>query len=546
MSRFSKHQIGWHFPTTPDAVQVWALLAVAAVLLAGGARLERGVARYASAVLSLTLGLAALPSVLRIEAERPFHCARRQAQLEGIRKVLLASPVPQNEPAIAALPPGAPPAAHAIIQAAADLGAFPGYAGHEQSHALIRLKFAPQSATEDAKLSRLPLKRLCGGEPSVVEEGGLVVIEVARPDRQFPHWRDYLSRLDQGEPGAFGVGIDPRGGLVQSTSQAAVHLLVAGATNSGKSVAMQSIAASLAYCTSPDMLRLYFCDPKRVTFRAATWEKLPHTEQIVTSREEAIGLLSGLMAIAQERYALIEQAGLENLYEYNQLSSEQSLPVMAAFFEEIAMFQKDGKLDPRFAQILEKCAAYVRAAGIMLVCSTQKPVDSILPTKVRANLPSRLGLRASNRRESKLIVEEDGCEKLLGKGDGLWSEEGGEPRRLQVPDGAKWLLDAAVQRWRSGGELVAQEPVATDSANRLNRLLSLDCSQAQPAVDGTIDPTQSLTAEQRGRLVEAVRAGWSQNQIVKELFGCNSKGTKRYFAAVQKVKAAQAALGRHD
>jgi hypothetical protein len=367
--------------------------------------------------------------------------------LEGEIVELPALPVGNSESDILA---------RKLLKACYQKDILPYYNGAQETPTAIRLFLSPSSPDDDQRIARLPLKRLCGvkQDPRIVSEGEYLVIEVPRQERYFPHYRDFLNQLTPDEPVQLAIGVDSYGRLVRSAVVDLVHLLGGGTTGSGKSGTAQSLAFSLAYTYSPNTIRLVIIDPKKVTFPGKTWDVIPHLapvcegyeHRVITREKEVLPTLESLYEVAEERYHLLESTGCENVYEYNQ-NHQDKLPIVFIFIDELSKFKDGEELQSDLAHQLEKTAAYVRAAGIVLIIFTQKPVSSIVPSMVKGNLPSGLGLKTKTHVESLLIINETGCEKLAGKGDCLFAENGNEPIRLQVPDGAKTLLPLVTQKW---------------------------------------------------------------------------------------------------
>ena len=332
------------------------------------------------------------------------------------------------------------------------------------------------------------------------------------------------------------IGISEDGQLVRSSAKDGVHYMGGGTTGSGKSVCLQSLVFSLVYAYPPELVRVVLIDPKMVTFSQA-WEKLPHlspigytAEGILREKEEILECLRSLYQLAQKRYKLLESNELENIYEYNQ-KFPNKLPVIYVFFDELSKFKEGKELCSELSEILEKMASYVRAAGIVLVLFTQKPHSSVIPTNVKGNMPSAIGLKTRNYNESMLIINESGCEKLGGKGDTLFTENGSEPIRLQVPDGAKKLLALAIERHH------AQPPTPSPTPDKVSHLE--DCLRAEykkptPSDTSPIDLDKKplfeglfkVTPQLAKAILKCQENGLNQSQTIKKLWGINKNGRK--------------------
>lgn len=236
-------------------------------------------------------------------------------------------------------------------------------------------------------------------------------------------------------PLTFALGKDINGDIKLCDLDQMPHLLVAGATGSGKSVCLNSIIISLIYKTSPEDLRLILIDPKRVEF--SIYDGLPHLLQprIISEIDKAINALNWALAEMERRYGLLQEARARNLDEYNMsqavVSGEQpKLPKIVFIIDELAdfMIQAKKELEDKIARL----AAKARAAGIHLILATQRPSVNVITGTIKANLPSRIAFAVMSYVDSKTIIDSAGAEKLLGKGDMLYfPKDRPEPTRIQ-------------------------------------------------------------------------------------------------------------------
>ncbi len=208
------------------------------------------------------------------------------------------------------------------------------------------------------------------------------------------------------------------------------HLLVAGATGSGKSVCLNAMLISLICKYSPEDLRLILIDPKKVEF--AVFDGLPHLmiNEIIAEPQKAVTALNWAIKEMERRYLLFEQKTREqhltvrNVDEYNAVRTEDEmkLPKIVIIVDELADLMSVAKKD--IEERIQRLAQKARAAGIHLVIATQRPSVDIITGVIKGNLPTRLAFRVIQEVDSRTILDESGAEKLLGNGDMLYRTEG--------------------------------------------------------------------------------------------------------------------------
>ena len=211
------------------------------------------------------------------------------------------------------------------------------------------------------------------------------------------------------------------------------HLLVAGATGSGKSVVIHSMLNALLYKNSPATLRLAMIDPKRVELSA--YAGLPHLiSPVVTEGKKAIGLFRWAISEMERRYEVLLGAGARDIKSYNQKKSgsknEEIMPYIVLVVDELAdlMAAYGREIESSIVRI----AQMARATGIHLVVSTQRPSVEVITGLIKANITSRVALQVASQVDSRTILDMAGAEKLLGGGDMLFvSSEFSKPKRIQ-------------------------------------------------------------------------------------------------------------------
>ncbi len=225
------------------------------------------------------------------------------------------------------------------------------------------------------------------------------------------------------------------------------HLLVAGATGSGKSVFLNSSICSLLMNNTPDDLQLIMIDPKRVEL--VTYGGLPHLiAPVVVDVEKAVSALKWLAMEMDERYRRFAQAGARNLEAYNKdRHPGETLPYIVLFIDELAdlMMTAFDEVEHTLCRI----AQLSRATGIHLVVATQRPSVDVVTGLIKANFPTRLSFALTSQVDSRTILDSAGAEKLLGRGDMLYlPTDAAKPKRLQGSFLSDAEMDRLVEFWR--------------------------------------------------------------------------------------------------
>ncbi len=227
------------------------------------------------------------------------------------------------------------------------------------------------------------------------------------------------------------LGKDIGGNVVISNIAKLPHLLIAGTTGSGKSVCVNSMILSLLYKSTPDEVRMIMIDPKMVEF--VVYNGMPHLYvPVVTDAKKAAGALQWAVVEMLKRYRLFSETGVRELSGYNAVMKErgeQTLPQVVIFIDELAdlMMVASKEVEEAICRV----AQMGRAAGMHLVIATQSPRADVITGLMKANIPSRIALSVSGPLESRIILDQQGAEKLLGNGDMLYSPIGSKPVRLQ-------------------------------------------------------------------------------------------------------------------
>ena len=244
---------------------------------------------------------------------------------------------------------------------------------------------------------------------------------------------------------SFAVGKDITGAPVVGNIAKMPHLLIAGTTGSGKSVCINSMLVSLLYKSSPEEVRLIMVDPKMVEL--GNYNGIPHLLiPVVTDPQKASGALNWAVGEMERRYKLFADSQVRKLEDYNALMRKkkaeaaeteggtpeayQVLPEIVIVIDELAdlMMVAAKEVETSICRIAQKA----RAAGMYLIVATQRPSSDVITGIMKANIPSRIAFAVASQIESRIILDQTGAEKLIGKGDMLYAPLGeGKPQRIQ-------------------------------------------------------------------------------------------------------------------
>ncbi len=305
----------------------------------------------------------------------------------------------------------------------------------------------------------------------------------------------------------FALGQDVAGNAVAADLSAMPHLLIAGQTGSGKSVCVNSLICCLLLHNTPDDLRLILVDPKRVEL--TNYNGIPHLlAPVVVDTERVVGVLQWVLREMDMRYHKLAQAGTRNINEYNARienqpdGKEKKLPKLVVLIDELADLMM---LAPEETQsAITRLAQLSRATGIHLVLATQRPSVEVVTGIIKANFPARIAFAVASNTDSRVILDQPGAERLLGRGDMLFqAPDAPAPIRLQgtyVSDGEILSL---VTYWQS---FIADRPPAPTAAGGipdaipagvpLTQIPLWDDMQAQEEKDPLLDEAIDLSRRQ--------------------------------------------------
>jgi S-DNA-T family DNA segregation ATPase FtsK/SpoIIIE len=248
-----------------------------------------------------------------------------------------------------------------------------------------------------------------------------VGIEVPNNTRETVYFRQILETPEyQGNKSKLKVpmGKDIFGASVIASIDKMPHLLVAGATGSGKSVAINSIILALLYNARPSEVKLAMVDPKMLEL--SVYEGIPHLiSPVVTQPKKAAETLRAIVAEMDRRYRLLAEKGNKNIDSYNKAAPEaERLPYIVVIIDELADLMMT--VQREVEDSIMRLAQMARAAGIHLIVATQRPSVDVITGLIKANLPSRISFQVSSKTDSRTILDANGAENLLGMGDMLF------------------------------------------------------------------------------------------------------------------------------
>ena len=302
----------------------------------------------------------------------------------------------------------------------------------------LRLAKITNLADDLAIALRVPSVRIVAPIPGKNTVG----IEVPNKNRQLVRLRDVIEETNGRAkrmkiPVYLGKDVSGNPLVVDLTSMP--HLLIAGRTGTGKSVCLNTIIASMLMSRGPDEVRMLMIDPKMVELSG--YRKLPHLmHPVVTDMKKAEAILGWAVDKMEERYQLLARAGVRHMSVYNQLSEEElreriqptsdaewetipkQLPFVVIVADEMADLMMTAGKDVE--QHIIRLAQKSRAVGIHLILATQKPTVDVITGLIKSNLPARIAFQVASRTDSRVVLDENGADKLLGNGDMLFLSPG--------------------------------------------------------------------------------------------------------------------------
>lgn len=228
---------------------------------------------------------------------------------------------------------------------------------------------------------------------------------------------------------AVSLGLDVSGKPIVADLTRMPHVLIAGQTGSGKSICLNTFLSTLLFRTSPSELKLILVDPKRVEM--TNYRDIPHLlAPVITEPNKVVAALKWLMNEMDRRYKLFSEAGARNIDAYNEMSGFQAMPYIVLMIDELADIMLLSPVEVE--DTITRIAQMSRATGIHMVLATQRPSVNIITGLIKANIPCRISFAVSSQVDSRVILDTQGAEKLLGKGDMLYlPPDQAKPMRIQ-------------------------------------------------------------------------------------------------------------------
>ena len=362
----------------------------------------------------------------------------------------------------------------------------------------ISLKLAAPSVRIEAPI---PGKAAIGIEVPNKELAGVQLREVLESDK-FAQAKSKLT---------VGLGMDISGQAIFADLAKMPHLLVAGATGSGKSVCINTLITSVLFKAKPDEVKFILIDPKMVEL--SNYNGIPHLMvPVVTDAKKAASVLNWAVQEMEKRYAKFASHGVRDMERYNRSTEDEKMPAVIIIIDELADLMMVAPHDVEDA--ICRLAQKARAAGLHLVLATQRPSVDVITGIIKANIPSRISFSVSSQIDSRTILDMGGAEKLLGKGDMLYYPIGAsKPVRVQgafISDQeVEDLLDFIRQQ---GAETEANEEIIHFTENALKEDAAPKKGEAQQdeLLERAIDAVLSTGQASSSSLQRRFRIGYTR------------------------------------
>ena len=311
-------------------------------------------------------------------------------------------------------------------------------------------------------------------------------------------------------PLAFALGRNVSGEPIFKDVSKMPHLLVAGATGSGKSIMIHSIIMSLLFKNSPDMLRFLMIDPKRVEL--SIYDGIAHLlAPVITENKKAIGVLRWAIQEMDRRYQILMEAGSRDIKSYN--SSGKSLPYIVIVIDELAdlMTQYGKEVEGSIIRL----AQMARATGIHLIVSTQRPSVEVITGLIKANITTRIALQVASQIDSRTIIDTPGAEKLLGHGDALFiAADLSKPMRVQGAFLSEEEIKSVTSFIKKNNEIISEDAIKIEngrSGEGANLAFEdIDQSDGDELLDDAIELVRAANKASASLLQRRLKVGYAR------------------------------------
>ncbi len=341
-----------------------------------------------------------------------------------------------------------------------------------------------------------------------------VGVEVPNVNRKIVHLGDVLSARQEGfSPLTVSLGKDVAGRAISADLAKMPHLLVAGTTGAGKSGCVNAMLSSILLNATPHEVRMVLVDPKQVELNH--YESIPHLlTPVITSPRKAATALQNLVREMESRYSLMSLARTRSLPELNKVRvsrGQAELPYILCIIDELAdlMMVAPADVEDSIIRIAQKA----RAVGIHMVLATQSPRVDVITGMIKANVPSRIAFAVSSQTDSRVILDQNGAEALLGQGDMLFSPVGSS--RLQRIQGA-YVDEAEIltltEAWRKQGEPEFQEELLEEVEEEADVPEAADPNDADddPLLEDAIRLVAEMQTASTSMLQRRMRLGYTR------------------------------------
>ncbi len=329
-----------------------------------------------------------------------------------------------------------------------------------------------------------------------------------------------------------GLGVDIAGQGIFADLAKMPHLLVAGATGSGKSVCINTLITSILFKAKPEEVKFILIDPKMVEL--SNYNGIPHLMvPVVTDAKKAASVLNWSVQEMEKRYAKFAETGVRDMERFNAAKPEEKMPAIVIIIDELADLMMVAPHDVEDA--ICRLAQKARAAGIHLVLATQRPSVDVITGIIKANIPSRISFAVSSQIDSRTILDMSGAEKLLGKGDMLFYPVGSaKPQRVQ----GAFVSDEEVERLldfiRGQGQQMEEN----------QEIIEYTENAAMETDDGKKDAAKEKTDELLGDAIELVMSsGQASTSSIQRRFRIGYTRAARLIDTMEEMKIIGPSLG---